>query len=329
MAIHGSLFTEYQENPSADPFVLQNKKMLKISMAYGPVWARTGSMVAYQGDVRFENTGSGGLNKMLKAAVTGEGVKVMRCTGSGELFVADTASEIQLFYLENDMVSVNGNNVRLTARHRLCGRDDQGRPGRTRRLWSPDFRRCTSGRVVDQWGVHGHPGGHRRPRVHVARRHWRNLPDGLRGPGVCPGAAQRISRRRRSPGRDRVWWQADPTGSPDSLARLDEQAERMSGGVGQDIQRFPGIARTVVQQPGAQLLGAVAMLVQRVDRHHGEVKVHLHGHLLGWPGRCARVSFPLDRHHPDPVGVQQHQPVRVIRAAIGGRLVPGPIAQPE
>jgi uncharacterized protein (AIM24 family) len=111
MPIHGTLFTEYQENPSADPFVLQNKKMLKISMQYGPVWARTGSMVAYQGDVRFENTGSGGLNKMLKSAVTGEGVKVMRCTGSGELFVADLASEIQVFYLENDLVSVNGNNV--------------------------------------------------------------------------------------------------------------------------------------------------------------------------------------------------------------------------
>ncbi|HMT32019.1 MAG: AIM24 family protein [Actinomycetales bacterium] len=111
MPIHGSLFAEYQENPSVDPFVLQNKKMLKISMQYGPVWARTGSMVAYQGDVRFENTGAGGLNKMLKSAVTGEGVKVMRCTGSGELFVADMASEIQLFYLENDMVSVNGNNV--------------------------------------------------------------------------------------------------------------------------------------------------------------------------------------------------------------------------
>ncbi|MBK8469698.1 MAG: AIM24 family protein [Candidatus Phosphoribacter sp.] len=111
MAIHGSLFQEYQENPSVDPFVLQNKKMLKISMNYGPVMAKTGSMVAYQGDVRFENTGSGGLNKMFKAAVTGEGVKMMRCTGSGELFVADLASEIQVFYLENDMVSVNGNNV--------------------------------------------------------------------------------------------------------------------------------------------------------------------------------------------------------------------------
>jgi uncharacterized protein (AIM24 family) len=111
MPIHGSLFTDHQENQATDPFVPQNKKLLKISMAYGAVWAKTGSMVAYQGDVRFQNKGSGGLNKMLKKAVTGEGVDMMECTGQGELFVADRASEIQVFYLENDMVSVNGNNV--------------------------------------------------------------------------------------------------------------------------------------------------------------------------------------------------------------------------
>lgn len=111
MTIHGSLFQEYAETTGADPFTLQNKKMLKCFMQYGPVNAKLGSMVAYQGDVRFENLGSGGLNKMLKSAVTGEGVKMMRCTGGGELFVADAASEIQVFYLENDMVSVNGNNV--------------------------------------------------------------------------------------------------------------------------------------------------------------------------------------------------------------------------
>ncbi len=111
MAIHGSLFTQYQENTSQDPFVQQNKKLLKISMNYGPVWARTGSMVAYQGDVRFQNKGAGGLNKLLKQAVTGEGVDMMQCTGSGELFVADQAADIQVFYLENDMVSVNGKNV--------------------------------------------------------------------------------------------------------------------------------------------------------------------------------------------------------------------------
>jgi uncharacterized protein (AIM24 family) len=111
MAIHGSLFETFKENASQDPFALQNKKLLKIQMGYGPVWAKTGSMVAYQGDVRFENTGSGGLGKMLKKAVTGEGVDMMKCTGSGELFVADRAGEVQLMYLENDMISVNGANV--------------------------------------------------------------------------------------------------------------------------------------------------------------------------------------------------------------------------
>lgn len=111
MPVHGSLFHDFRENASTDPFSLQNKKLLKIQMGFGPVWARTGSMVAYQGDVRFENKGSGGLGRMLKSAVTGEGVDMMQCTGQGELFVADDAADIQVMYLENDLVSVNGANV--------------------------------------------------------------------------------------------------------------------------------------------------------------------------------------------------------------------------
>lgn len=111
MTIHGSLFQDFRENTSPDPFSLQNKKLLKILMGYGPVWAKTGSMVAYQGDVRFENKGSGGLGKMLKSAVTGEGVDMMQCSGQGELFIADNASEVQIMYLEDDAISVNGNNV--------------------------------------------------------------------------------------------------------------------------------------------------------------------------------------------------------------------------
>ena len=153
MTIHGSLFQEFKEKDTQDPFSLQNKKMLRIDMRYGEVWARTGSMVAYQGDVRFVNKGSGGISKMLKAATTGEGVKMMQCSGSGELFVADFASEIQVMYLENDAISVNGANVlafshsiavghppdpgprgdddrrplqRRAARHRLRRRHDQG-----------------------------------------------------------------------------------------------------------------------------------------------------------------------------------------------------------
>lgn len=111
MSLHGTLLEEFKEKSSTDPFSLQNKKLLKINMGYGPVWAKTGSMVAYQGDVRFENKGSGGLGKMFKQAVTGEGVDMMQCTGSGELFVADFASEVQVLYLENDTLSVNGASV--------------------------------------------------------------------------------------------------------------------------------------------------------------------------------------------------------------------------
>ena len=108
MTIHGSLFQDHAETTGADPFTHQNKKMLKVAMQYGPVMARLGSMVAYQGDVRFQNTGSGGLNKMIKSKLTGEGVEMMSCEGSGELFLADNASEIQIMYLENDSISVNG-----------------------------------------------------------------------------------------------------------------------------------------------------------------------------------------------------------------------------
>jgi uncharacterized protein (AIM24 family) len=111
VTIHGSLFSDHKETTSQDPFALQNKKMLKIQMQYGPVQAKTGAMVAYQGDVRFQNRGSGGLGKMFKKAMTGEGVDMMECSGTGELFVADLASEIQVMYLENDAISVNGHNV--------------------------------------------------------------------------------------------------------------------------------------------------------------------------------------------------------------------------
>ncbi len=111
MPIHGTLFQDFRENATQDQFALQNKKLLKVQMGHGPVWAKAGSMVAYQGDIRFENTGSGGLGKLLKSAATGEGVKMMRCSGNGELFVADDSAEVQVMYLENDMISVNGANV--------------------------------------------------------------------------------------------------------------------------------------------------------------------------------------------------------------------------
>lgn len=104
-------FTEFQETSGADPFTLQNKKLLKVFLQYGPVKARIGSMVAYQGEAKFEHGGSGGMGGFLKSKMTGEGVPIMDVNGSGEVFLADMAAEIQVMYLDNDQIWVNGANV--------------------------------------------------------------------------------------------------------------------------------------------------------------------------------------------------------------------------
>ena len=102
---------QFNETQSQDAFALQNSKLLKVRLEAVTIQAKLGSMVAYQGDVTFEHAGSGGLGRMLKKAVTGEGVQLMKITGRGEVFLADQAQDIHLIYLENDMITVNGPNL--------------------------------------------------------------------------------------------------------------------------------------------------------------------------------------------------------------------------
>src|SRR3712207_4275855 len=102
---------QFQETESQEAFSLQNSKLLKVELNQVTIQAKLGSMVAYQGDVRFEHAGSGGMGRMLKKAMTGEGQSLMKMTGTGEVFLADTAQDIHLIYLENDSITVNGPNL--------------------------------------------------------------------------------------------------------------------------------------------------------------------------------------------------------------------------
>jgi uncharacterized protein (AIM24 family) len=106
-----STLGEFQETKSEQPFALQNSKLLKVSLDQVSIQARAGSMVAYQGEVAFEHAGSGGLSRMVKKAVSGEGTKLMKMSGTGEVFLAETAQDIHLLYLENDAITVNGANL--------------------------------------------------------------------------------------------------------------------------------------------------------------------------------------------------------------------------
>ena len=106
-----STLGEFQESQSQEAFHLQNSKLLKVRLDAVTIQAKLGSMVAYQGDVKFEHAGSGGMGRMLKKAVSGEGTSLMKMTGTGEVFLADTAQDIHLLKLENDAITCNGANV--------------------------------------------------------------------------------------------------------------------------------------------------------------------------------------------------------------------------
>ena len=106
-----STLEEYQETQSQEAFALQNAKLLKVSLDQVTIQAKLGSMVAYQGEVRFEHAGSGGMSRFLKKAVTGEGTRLMTMSGTGEVFLADQAQEIHLIRLESDQITCNGANL--------------------------------------------------------------------------------------------------------------------------------------------------------------------------------------------------------------------------
>jgi uncharacterized protein (AIM24 family) len=101
----------FRETNDGEAFSLQNQKLLKVELADVTIQAKLGAMVAYQGEVKYEHAGSGGLSKFIKKSVTGEGTRLMKMSGSGEVFLADHAQEIHLLELQDDKVTINGANL--------------------------------------------------------------------------------------------------------------------------------------------------------------------------------------------------------------------------
>ncbi len=103
--------SQFTETQSREPFALQNAKLLRVRLEAVTVQAKLGSMVAYQGEVSFEHAGSGGLGRLVKRAVTGEGQALMRVSGTGEVFLAHEAQDVHLVALEGEKITVNGPHV--------------------------------------------------------------------------------------------------------------------------------------------------------------------------------------------------------------------------
>ncbi len=99
----------YAEIGSSERVSRQNERLLKVVLG-DDVLARQGSMVAFQGKIDFDYEGSG-TARFLKKAVSGEGVPLMRCSGEGELFLADRANQVHIIDLKDGGLTVNGKNI--------------------------------------------------------------------------------------------------------------------------------------------------------------------------------------------------------------------------
>jgi uncharacterized protein (AIM24 family) len=110
MAEMDAALDRYQESETGEAFTLQGPRLLKVELSATSVLAKNGSMVAYQGEVHFEHKG-GGLGRLLKKAATGEQLRLMEASGTGELFLASQAMLVHLLRLQDDSVTVNGENI--------------------------------------------------------------------------------------------------------------------------------------------------------------------------------------------------------------------------
>lgn len=108
--VSGDLVDGAYAEHEGDAVANQNRKMLRVRLSE-PILARQGSMVAYQGAVSFDFQGAGGAAKWLKKTFTGEGLPLMKVSGTGDVFLADQAYDVHLLHLDGGGLSVNGRNI--------------------------------------------------------------------------------------------------------------------------------------------------------------------------------------------------------------------------
>lgn len=93
-------------------FELETPRMLEVNLD-GLVWAKAGSMVSYNGKIKFEREGvlENGIGAMFKKALTGEGASLMKANGQGKLYLADSGKKVIILHLQNEAIYVNGNDL--------------------------------------------------------------------------------------------------------------------------------------------------------------------------------------------------------------------------
>ncbi|KLJ00493.1 TerD family protein [Streptomyces sp. KE1] len=105
-------FQKYREVPTGSRWTQQNSQLVRVDLGADaqPVLARQGSMVLYQGKVDFGYKGAGFAGRITGNA-TGQELSLMRCTGSGQVFLAENEAHLHPVELQGDALCVSAENV--------------------------------------------------------------------------------------------------------------------------------------------------------------------------------------------------------------------------
>ncbi len=90
-----------------------NEKLLQIDLHGEEVLAKKGSMVAFKGEIVFQGAllSGGRLSEVAMRQVTGEGLKLMKAKGRGEVLYAYQGQYLSLISLEGERMYIESDNV--------------------------------------------------------------------------------------------------------------------------------------------------------------------------------------------------------------------------
>ncbi|MEV7168684.1 TerD family protein [Streptomyces sp. NPDC093224] len=123
----------YKEAPTGTRWTAQNQQLMRVDLAMGGqgVLARQGSMVLYQGKVDFSYKGAGFAGRIVGNA-TGQEMQLMRCTGRGQVFLAENGAHLHAIELQGDAICVSAEAVLAfdeTLQHEVRRIEGHGIPG--------------------------------------------------------------------------------------------------------------------------------------------------------------------------------------------------------
>ncbi|MDJ0384388.1 TerD family protein [Streptomyces sp. G-G2] len=145
----------YKEAPTGARWTAQNHQLVRVDLGIGgqAVLARQGSMVLYQGKVDFSYKGAGFAGRIVGNA-TGQEMQLMRCSGRGQVFLAENGTHLHAIELQGDGICVSAESVLAfdeSLQHEVRRIEGHGIPGGA--LFTMQFQ--GSGTVVVK--THGTP----------------------------------------------------------------------------------------------------------------------------------------------------------------------------